>query len=435
MKVQAEPIFDLKDVPTHFKGVQLSHHDRVRLSHGLKTSLLRDLNFGSTVHDAKISLLKDDQGELNVIFDPYRETLEIPDTMFGSPINDYQKEALLRGETVGPFSYKSSNYYFSIDNDLNSVSIISSQEKGIRDTVCGYNFSLSDKAVLESGQNLSTRIFTTDVGSFSAQLNCQVSANGDVNYTFLEYNEIVPEKVNELKTKFNQELAQKELQQFNPTEINLQELDNQINQQNRDLVSLSLAESPKLTAQEIQMFDDFFQVAQSINDYTLGFREWEDQITKMQINSSSGTTERHTINLPGAYVVNLEEFFKKYPTNDPTNMNRVQTLFETLVNDPLNGSSNYSHSKEDLKLIQYIAQLEISDSKKIVALTKLNVKEPANVIIAEKKKIKSVKGIDQKNLSVQQAVDKDKSKTSVAKGIQKVGKSIDGASKSILNNL
>lgn len=104
-----------------------------------------------------------------------KETLTIPDRMFGHKLNKREKEQLLRGDII-PLETKKGTIMLQVDKDLNSVIIRSNKEIKIPNVIGrteqyeGYKLTKADKYLLANGHTLESKLMHSKDGYILADI-------------------------------------------------------------------------------------------------------------------------------------------------------------------------------------------------------------------------------------------------------------------------
>lgn len=463
MKAVTDPIYDMDEIPHSFHGVELSESDRKRLAYGLSTNLINDLSVNGSVFDAKLTLRKDNNNEVYVVYDPYRESLTVPDTILGIKLTEENKKSLEAGKELGPFTYKSQVLYLSQDRELNSITIKTAEQKGIRDLIAGYELSESDKHKLASGERLSTRIFQGEDKPFSAEIQATINSDGTVSYHFNSYNEIHPDKLDSLKEEYNVDLSNRE-QMYFEEEIRVAKLSEQkLLAPGQKLLNTSPeAEiNPKTDSPEEKQDnlseEEINAARQNLNDSLQeeelkkkGFfprlmenlkESWElannpvvhelykDGHLKDVLDSDKSPEEKAQI------VMNsLDKHGKIDSVSTTVGTHIVQLVEKQQFVEIKNGFSNKYSSDE--KVIGTILNSELSGQNKIAALTALGASKPSDRLLRYEKSVSNDKeGQLHRTERGPKKEAQKKSKSKSADKIKNAARGFDAASKNIFNQM
>lgn len=123
-----------------------------------------------------------------------KETLLIPDTLFGKKLSKKQQQDLLNGNVI-VLSSKKGDIFLQVDRDLNAVVVRSEKELSIPAEIGGYELTMADKYLLANGFSLDNKLLHGDSGYFIADVSLNVDKKG---YSFSNIQMISDTKAKEL---------------------------------------------------------------------------------------------------------------------------------------------------------------------------------------------------------------------------------------------
>lgn len=156
---------------------QFGEHNVARLCAGLPTTMIEHVPFEGRLYDGKFNLQVDKDGNYNLHFNKKKVEIEVPEEILGKKISKKDKEHLLNGDTLGPFSHAQSktNFYLCIDKELNAVSVKTDKQLGIPKEMLGHTFSTEEKNLLANNKAVGPRVFCVDgqyfIGTFTLHQN------------------------------------------------------------------------------------------------------------------------------------------------------------------------------------------------------------------------------------------------------------------------
>ncbi len=187
-------------------GVSFTSADREALLQGQYTSLIDGLSDGELQRSGKIRLEKNvNTKEIRVNFYFRKESLFIPDVLFGRRLSGDEKQRMKNGELLR-FSYKGNNIYLQVDKELNSVIVKSDRDLNIPAVIGNYNgfpgYSLTDgdKELLANGGTLPPKVLKGEQGFFLARFSMTKDRKG---YSFQDYESIPDGAVTDYLKKYN----------------------------------------------------------------------------------------------------------------------------------------------------------------------------------------------------------------------------------------
>jgi hypothetical protein len=137
-----------------------------------------------------------------------KESLVIPDSIYGKKLSQKQKDDLLNGNVI-VLSSKKGDIMLQVDKELNSVIVRSEKELAIPSRIGGYELTAADKYLLANGFALENKLLKTPEGSY---IIADVSMTADKKgYQFANIQSISEDKAIELMQKKLEEGKEKEL--------------------------------------------------------------------------------------------------------------------------------------------------------------------------------------------------------------------------------
>lgn len=126
-----------------------------------------------------------------------KETLAIPDSLFGKKLSKRQQQDLLNGNVI-VLSSKKGDIFLQVDRDLNAVVIRSEKELSIPAKIGGYELTPADKYLMANGFSLDNKIMKGDDGYFIADVALNTDKKG---FSFSNIQMISETKAKELLEK------------------------------------------------------------------------------------------------------------------------------------------------------------------------------------------------------------------------------------------
>lgn len=106
-----------------------------------------------------------------------KETLAIPDSLFGKKLTKRQQQDLLNGNVI-VLSSKKGDIFLQVDKDLNAVVVRSEKELSIPARIGGYELTPADKYLMANGFSLDNKIMKGDDGYFIADVALNADKKG-----------------------------------------------------------------------------------------------------------------------------------------------------------------------------------------------------------------------------------------------------------------
>lgn len=106
-----------------------------------------------------------------------KETLAIPDSLFGKKLSKRQQQDLLNGNVI-VLSSKKGDIFLQVDKDLNAVVVRSEKELSIPARIGGYELTPADKYLMANGFSLDNKIMKGDDGYFIADVALNADKKG-----------------------------------------------------------------------------------------------------------------------------------------------------------------------------------------------------------------------------------------------------------------
>lgn len=126
-----------------------------------------------------------------------KESLVIPDSIFGKKLSKKQQQCLLNGDVI-VLPSKKGDIFLQVDKDLNAVVVRSEKELSIPAEIGGYELTPADKYLLANGFSLDNKILHGDSGYFIADVSMNADKKG---YAFSNIQMISATKAKELLEK------------------------------------------------------------------------------------------------------------------------------------------------------------------------------------------------------------------------------------------
>lgn len=453
MTSTTEPIYPIDQIPSGIGGHEFSPEEINRLSHGLPTHLISDISLNDEIFDAKVSVKADKDGKLFLLFDPYRETLDIPDTILGINLTDEQKESLKTGQEIGPFEYKNEIYYFAQDKDLNLITIRTPEQFGVRDVINGYELSQSDKDQLKKSDILSTRVFKGEDTYFSAQLQTSIQEDGTVKYTFHQYNEISNIRAMSLIQEFNVDLAAKEQRYFKAEKLDSKLTNDPVNEAfnhdkphveldgNKKEKSDNVTVDPKILNEEEKR--SFIQFLKEVKQ---AWKESGELAKNPIVQELYKAGKLKDIMRSG----NVEEGLKKLKAFDKDHQETVTAKYIGKHIVQLVKKEKYSDIKDlysgssvgkNERVIGHILDSKLSGEDKIAALSAIGAEDPAKRLIKFEKNLSKelkkggVQRVPKKSQDIVKEISDTLSKKNSSRKLKEGAMKLDNAIKSTFNNM
>lgn len=135
-----------------------------------------------------------------------KESLVIPDSIFGKKLSQKQKDDLLNGNVI-VLSSKKGDIMLQVDKELNSVIVRSEKELAIPARIGGYELTPADKYLLANGFSLENKLLSTPDGSY---IIADISMTPDKKgYQFANIQSVSESKAIELLQKKLEEVNEK----------------------------------------------------------------------------------------------------------------------------------------------------------------------------------------------------------------------------------
>lgn len=132
-----------------------------------------------------------------------KESLVIPDSIFGKKLSKKQQQDLLNGNVI-VLSAKKGHVLLQVDRDLNAVVVRSEKELSIPAKIGGYELTPADKYLLANGYSLDNKILRGENGYFIADVTMNTDKKG---FAFSNIQMISAAKAMELQKKNEQSVA------------------------------------------------------------------------------------------------------------------------------------------------------------------------------------------------------------------------------------
>lgn len=269
--------------------VKFTSKDRESLINGGYTSLIDEISDGKCKRPGKIHLDRDPgTREVRVNFYFKKETLFIPDILFGRKLSKDDKQRIKDGQLLR-FNYKGNNIYLQLDKELNSVIVKGDRELNIPDVIGnyhdfpGYHLTPEDKKIVVNGGILPPKVMKGSQGFFLANFGMTKDRTG---YSFSEYQSIPSGSVADYIERYNS------VDRGNDIDTSLSE------NKDSELVKPELDISQKVS----RNFDDEFYEALSGRDFVKlnelaksGYKPADLQISKIDSMQGLSDTDRTAI--------------------------------------------------------------------------------------------------------------------------------------------
>jgi hypothetical protein len=173
-------LYSQTEVGTQFMGRSFTENEINQLKSGQKI-YWSGFDLGGDKKDIGLKMQRytDDKGEIktSLAFTAKADKLEIPDSILERQLNDDEKKQLKAGKTF-VFEREDRKYHISIDQKLNTISVRTPQELGIKEELGGYKFSKRELERLGNGVNIGPRVYKSPkYGYFMADL--EIKQKGD----------------------------------------------------------------------------------------------------------------------------------------------------------------------------------------------------------------------------------------------------------------
>jgi len=158
--MEKTPQFPLEMIPDSFMNLRLSQSDRQLLSQGEFSNLLENLNYEGKLCDAKIRLVKTQDGKLGWEVKQRQSIFQVPEYIpeLNYRLTSEDKLSLQHAGTIGPIERNGGQFVIDIDKELNCVVLHAIRTS--KDFNLGYNISLTEaeQKALSSGYKLPAKV-------------------------------------------------------------------------------------------------------------------------------------------------------------------------------------------------------------------------------------------------------------------------------------
>lgn len=288
-----ENLFELSEIPRFLYNKELTESQRSRLAAGRQTELIRDIvvNRNSPPIDAKVTAIKNKEGQLELAYDYAEKQFVMPTKIFGQALTNDQKAKLFEGELIS-LPYRGSDYFVGLDKELNKITVKSGRQIGIPEQVADYRLTTEDKLNLANGKAMDTRLYATPEGDyFTAKLKFTEDKKG---IEFGEIKFVDRENVRELREKYNAPALEKQQAYENALSL---------------AASVVQANSPaqERTAEELQQ-DNALNLARSVVEGNSVQLETSQSSEPARLDIVSGNIEKQDLSDPALqpYLVDLQ---------------------------------------------------------------------------------------------------------------------------------
>lgn len=205
-----------ENIPDDYYNIKLSESDKISLSKGQETSLLKNIKTpeGET-YDCKLLLTKDKDGKIGFVAIKKKQELVIEDSILGNKLSSADIDNLYKkGNFVGPFKSGKAEIFLKIDPELNDYTFRTSRSLGVIKNIGDYNFSDQEKLEFANSGKLNTTskaicIKTKGVDKyFITSFQISKDENIGTNITYKDPREITKEEYEKLKINNNPSLTE-----------------------------------------------------------------------------------------------------------------------------------------------------------------------------------------------------------------------------------
>lgn len=189
------------ELPNEYAGIKLTDEIKDHLLKGEYTDLLEGLYDGERVRNAKLKLIKNEEGDFSIAeFEAY-ESLNIPDKIGDHKLTEEDKTNLIeKGQLIGPYKIhkRKPEQFLAIDQELNRIVVKTKNEVGIPTEFSGYKFTKDEQNKLANGQKLDPIVFKGKSGHyFTAEISVHLDKDS-ITYKFDNPVALTKEKAKEI---------------------------------------------------------------------------------------------------------------------------------------------------------------------------------------------------------------------------------------------
>jgi hypothetical protein len=204
MEVRKEPLFQTSEIPSSINGVNLSEDDIEKLSYGESSGLLKNLMFGDgELRDGKISLSRDDEGQLEINYVFSKPEILIPKQIDDYVLSERDRLRLMNNETVGPFLFGGQHVFLQVDHDINRIVVKSAHEINVPQKIAGYTLTDDDMNRLANGEKMPNHLFCIDGTYYTAEVGMTKDKRGLYFDNYKEQKHLTKDGLKDLEETLN----------------------------------------------------------------------------------------------------------------------------------------------------------------------------------------------------------------------------------------